>query len=133
MELFELVQYTQWLPEFMTGVAASTTAAYLVGAFHMRRVYRRRYEAAVTRFTNEMEKVINLAYESSSSEGLSPRVIQTEGRTIVSVRNSFKDTLSSMQEVLNSNIDRLAEELKTLKQNPCDIKAQQAVRDTIEV
>lgn len=133
MELFNLVNYAQWMPEFLTGVAASATVAFFMGALNMRRVYRQRDKAALTQFAREMGRLIDMAHADCTSNSTTPRVIRTEARAIVSVRDSFQNTLSSMKEVLNSNIDRLGKELDALENTSDDKKAQEAVHETIMV
>lgn len=132
--MYEIVPFiANHVPEFAIGVTSSLIAGYIIGALHLRRTYRHRYKAAIQSFTKEMGKVIDSAYSICTEEQASARLVKSEGRSIVSVRNNFGNTLSALKEVLNSEIDRLEREIEELERNLDDNKRREDVKETISV
>lgn len=82
--------------------AVSGGGSYAWGTRNTERKYRQRYAAAIDEFAKELREMIN---------GVDPRADDavTRARSIVAVRNSLRQTLTTLAGSLNSNIDHLEE------------------------
>jgi hypothetical protein len=84
-------------------VAAVTGAVgWMAGRQSKENEYKQKHAAAIKTFAGELRKLISSANPSAGD------VIIT-ARSIVSVRNSLKATLTTLASALNSNIDLLQE------------------------
>jgi hypothetical protein len=84
-------------------VAAVTgTFGYITGKRSKENEYKQKHAAAIKQFAGELRKMINSA-DPAADDAI------TTARSIVSVRNSLRETLTTLGKSLNSNIDTLDE------------------------
>ncbi len=131
--MLELVLAPENAPAIITGIISSLIAGYIIGALHLRTLYRQRDKAALTYFWIELKKIIDSVHASHGANPNNQHILRTAARVIVSVRDSFLSSLSALSHVLNSNIDRLEKEVKELEEDPKDVERIRAVAETIDV
>ncbi len=113
--------------EFILSIIASLVAGGLAGYFIAVDKYKKKYSAAVESFANDLEKAI-----------ISTQRLEVKARTIVSIRDAARDQISNLHKTLNSEIDRLAEQIQVREnlsgEDPAEIEAIDAnIKETMDV
>jgi hypothetical protein len=103
--------------------AAGTAAGFLL---HRRR-YRERFRAAAKIYADRIGQQIDKAYSEKDGGVL------VHGRAIISIRDDLRDHLLNLNGLLNTDIDRLKEEISVLERNPSSPEAIKRASDTISV
>ncbi len=92
------------------GAIASLLAAGLIamGGFYLgKRTYEQRVEAAANIYADHLDRLIR---EANTQEG---RQVRISAQAIVSTRNDLRSSLVSLNNLLNSDIDVLAEMIES--------------------
>jgi len=109
--------------EWIVGIATGLIVSALTGAigwFVRGETYRKRVDAAPTKFTARLTELIDRAVE----EG--PRNARVNARAILAMRNGFRRVSISISELLNSEMDVLAAQLNNgVVHRPILVRAEQ--------
>lgn len=92
----------------VSAVLASTivgSVTFFLGKFQEKRKYEKAYNDAPKVYVQEIDKLIDKA----SADGISN--VRVNARAIVTARNNLRESLESISQSLNSEIDRLEEEI----------------------
>ncbi|OUS06935.1 hypothetical protein A9Q90_05500 [Gammaproteobacteria bacterium 54_18_T64] len=121
------------IPEIAIGVTGSLIAGYLTAVFQFRKRYKQQYETALALFYLEIGKAIDEANDELAVVNSNNRTIKSNARAVVAIRNSFRGSFYNLAAILNSELDRLEEEIVRLEENPDDLEQYEKIRETLTV
>lgn len=114
------------LVSFLIGIASGVAVLYMSGWRPGRRTLEERGSPVVVEFHEKLGAQIERVSPPGTSE------VDIQARAIVNLRDEYRETLSNLQKLLNSEIDRLSAQLRDLEGLKSSPANQQKVRKDIE-
>ena len=118
--------FSQILLSFALGIASGLSVAWIRGWRPWRKTYEEVREHDVVDFHRRLGAHIEPKPTSGSQQ------VETQARTILSLRDEYVETLISLQKSLNSDIDKLGPQIRDLEGLSRAPAQQQRVRESIE-